>query len=58
MVQELENLRGFKGVSGTISYKPFQADDPSCRQGQKETFLVKCLPDGRSEALTGWFSVD
>jgi ABC-type branched-subunit amino acid transport system substrate-binding protein len=58
LVQELENLKGFKGVSGTISYKPFQAGDPSCRQGQKETFLVKCLPDGRSEALTGWFSVE
>lgn len=58
VVRELENLQGFKGISGTIGYKPFAAGDPSCRQGQKQTFLVKCRADGTSEALTGWFSIE
>jgi hypothetical protein len=58
LVTAMEGLEGFKGISGRISYKPFKADDPSTRQGQKQTFLVQCMPDGTSKKLTDWMDVD
>lgn len=58
LVTALEGLDGFKGISGRISYKPFKADDPSTRQGQKQTFLVQCQADGSSKKLTDWMDVD
>ena len=57
-VQEMEGLQDFKGISGKISYKPFVAGDMSCRQGQKQTFLVECLADGKAKRLTDWATIE
>ena len=58
LVQELEGLKNFKGISGDITYKPFAPNDPSCRQGQNQTFLVQCQADGSAKQLTGWASIE
>jgi hypothetical protein len=54
----MEGLQDFKGISGKISYKPFVAGDMSCRQGQKQTFLVECLADGKAKRLTDWATIE
>ncbi len=58
LVKELEGLKDFQGISGKISYKPFDPNDPSCRQGQNQTFLVKCLAGGKAERLTDWMTIE
>ena len=58
LVQELEGLRDFKGISGNISYYPFDPNDPGCRQGQKEVFLVQCLAGGKAKQLTDWATIE
>ena len=58
LVQELEGLQGFKGISGAITYKPFNASDPSTRQGQKQMFLVECLDGGKAKMLTDWMDIE
>lgn len=58
LVQELEGLKDFQGISGPITYKPYDPEDPSCRQGQDQVFLVKCLEKGKAEKLTDWIAVE
>lgn len=57
-VKEMEGLKNFQGISGKISYKPFDSNDPSCRQGQNQTFLVECLEGAKYKKLTGWMSIN
>lgn len=58
LVHELENLNGFKGISGTINYKPLDPKDPyGSRQGVKEVFLVQCMENGNSKRLTDWIQI-
>ena len=57
LVGELEGIKDFKGIGGTISYKPFDPNDPMSRQGMKETYLVQCLKDGKAKKLTEWFEL-
>jgi len=55
LVKELENMRGFQGISGEINYKALDSNDPyGCRQGVKETYLIECLDGGKSKKLTDW----
>jgi ABC-type branched-subunit amino acid transport system substrate-binding protein len=54
LVKELEGLKNFKGIGPSITYKPFDPNDPSCRQGGNETILVQCLADGKSKKLSDW----
>ncbi|MDJ0780777.1 MAG: ABC transporter substrate-binding protein [Desulfosarcinaceae bacterium] len=54
LVQELEGLQDFRGIGPTVSYKPFDINDPMSRQGTQETMLVQCLADGKAKNLTGW----
>jgi branched-chain amino acid transport system substrate-binding protein len=58
LVQTLEQMKDFKGISGGISFKPFDANDPSCRQGQNQVFLVECLAGGKAKQLTDWITVE
>ena len=58
VVAQLEAMKGFKGISGQISYAPFDPKSPACRQGQKQVFLVECLADGTAKRLTPWVTVD
>lgn len=57
IVKVLEDMKDFKGIGGRISYKPYDKNDPSCRQGQKEVFLVQCLPEGKYKRLTDWIEL-
>lgn len=57
LVQELEKMKDFKGISGRVSYKPFDADDPYSRQGINEVFLVECLEGGGFKRLTDWMEI-
>lgn len=57
-VKEMEGLRNFQGISGKISYKPFDPNDPSCRQGQNQTFLVECMEGAKYKKLTNWMSIN
>lgn len=57
LVQELEKIKDFKGISGRVSYKPFDADDPYSRQGINEVFLVECLEGGGFKRLTDWMEI-
>jgi branched-chain amino acid transport system substrate-binding protein len=56
-VQEMEGLRNFKGISGHITFKPFDAKDPMCRQGQNDVFLVQCTKGGGYKVLTDWIEM-
>lgn len=57
-VKEMEGIKNFKGIMGTINFKPFDPKDPSSRLGTNEVFLIKCLADGKYEKLTDWMTVD
>lgn len=57
VVSEMEKIKDFQGISGKISYKPFNANDPSCRQGQNQTYLIKCIEGGAAERLTDWMTI-
>jgi branched-chain amino acid transport system substrate-binding protein len=57
LVKEMEGIKNFKGIGGTINYAPLDLAEPYCRQGQKEIFLVKCLDGGKYEKLTGWWKI-
>jgi ABC-type branched-subunit amino acid transport system substrate-binding protein len=59
LVGQLENLKDFKGISGSVSYKAFDPGDPyGSRQGVKEVFLVECLEGGKAKKLTDWMEID
>ena len=57
-VKEMEGLRNFQGVSGKISYKPFDPNDPSSRQGQNQTYLIQCMEGAKAKKLTNWMSIN
>ena len=54
LVKKLETITNFQGIMGRVDYKPFQADNPLCRLGQKEGFLTQATEDGKSKVLTDW----
>jgi branched-chain amino acid transport system substrate-binding protein len=58
LVTQLEGLKGFRGIGPSVSFKPFDAGDPMCRQGTRETFLVQCLAEGKAKKLTPWFEME
>lgn len=59
LVKELEGLTDFRGISGTVSYGAFDANDPyGSRQGVKEVFLVQCMEEGKGKKLTDWMRID
>ncbi|MFO7913696.1 MAG: ABC transporter substrate-binding protein, partial [Desulfotignum sp.] len=57
-VAEMEKIKGFKGVGPEVNFKPFDPEDMYSRQGTRQTFLVKCLADGKAEKLTDWITLD
>ncbi len=58
VVAEMEKIKNFKGIMGNVSYAPFDPNDPLCRIGQQEVFLVRAEADGTSTILTDWFTTD
>ncbi len=57
-VKEMEGLKNFQGTSGKISYKPFDPNDPSSRQGQNQTFLIQCQEGAKAKKLTNWMTIN
>lgn len=53
-VSEFEQMTDFEGLSGKISYAPFDPDRPECRIGQNKAFLIQCLKGGEIKILTDW----
>lgn len=59
LVEKLETMRGFKGISGEVNYLPLDLNDPyGSRQGVKETFLVQCVEGGAYKKLTDWTYIE
>jgi len=58
LVAELEKIKNYKGVMGNVNYKPFDPNDPLCRIGQQEIFLVRAEADGTSTILTDWYTTE
>ncbi|MFZ5571208.1 MAG: ABC transporter substrate-binding protein [Thermodesulfobacteriota bacterium] len=58
LVKELEGLKDFRGIGGSITYKPFDAKDPSCREGMQEVFLIECLEGGEIKKLSDWMRIE
>ena len=58
LVKKLETITNFQGIMGRVDYKPFQADNPLCRLGQKEVFLTQATEDGKSKVLTDWIKTE
>lgn len=54
-VHEMEKIKNYKGVIGSIAYGPFDPDNPDCRIGMKKIYMSQCLPDGKKRILTDWF---
>ncbi|MBN2034128.1 MAG: ABC transporter substrate-binding protein [Deltaproteobacteria bacterium] len=57
-VKEMEGIRNFKGIFGTIDYAPYEPSDVYSRQGQKEVFLTQCMEDAKAKRLTDWMEPD
>lgn len=55
-IHELENLHDFQGVGPRISFKPFDPNDPDCRQGTRELYLVQCGENGLSVWISDWIT--
>jgi len=54
-VRALEQIKDFREtITGPITYKPYDPNDVTCRQGQTSYYLIKCLDEGKWEKLTGW----
>jgi branched-chain amino acid transport system substrate-binding protein len=58
LVAELEKIQNFNGIMGNVNYKPFDPNDPLCRIGQQEIFLVRAEADGTSTVLTDWYTTE
>ena len=58
LVYELENLKGFKGIGGEISYNIFNPNNGyGSRGGMKEVFMIQCLEGGKAKKLTEWTKI-
>jgi branched-chain amino acid transport system substrate-binding protein len=56
LIETMENMQNFNGIGFTVNYKPFNPNDPSCRQGMNSIYLDQCMKGGESKRLTGWIS--
>lgn len=56
-VRKMEGIRNFQGISGKINFSKFDPNNPMCRLGTNQVFLVKCLEGGKYEKLTGWMTI-
>lgn len=56
LIEEMENLRGFKGILAEVNYAPFDPNDPGTRQGLTSIKVIQCLKDAKTKELTGWIT--
>jgi hypothetical protein len=52
----MENIQNFDGIGLPISFKPFDPEDPTCRQGMNSTYLQQSMKGGEVKRLTGWIA--
>jgi hypothetical protein len=58
LVYELENLKGFRGIGGEISYSIFNPKNGyGSRGGMKEIRMIQCLEGGKAKKLSDWIKV-
>ncbi len=57
-IKELEGIKDFKGILGSVNYGPFTEKYPTCRQGTNEVFLVQSTEGGGSKILTDWMKIN
>jgi len=58
-VRQLEKLKNFhQNTIGTISYGPFDPEDPSCRSGLRKLYMTQCTDQGGTRVLTDWYDLD
>jgi len=58
LVYELENLKGFRGIGGEISYDVFNPNNGyGSRGGMKDVFMIECLEGGKAKKLTDWVKI-
>ncbi len=58
LVAEMEKIKNYQGIFGKISYKKFDVNDPTSRQGQHTVFLIQSVKGGKTKILTDWISAD
>ena len=58
LVAELEKIQNFNASMGTVSFKPFDPNDPLTRIGQQEVYLLRAEADGTSTVLTDWYQTE
>ncbi len=56
LIKTMENMKNFKGLGTPVSFKPFNPEDPSCRQGMNSIWLQQCMKGGESKRLSGWLT--
>jgi branched-chain amino acid transport system substrate-binding protein len=58
LVYELENLKGFRGIGGEISYDVFNPNNGyASREGMKEVYIVQCMEGGKAKRLSDWMKI-
>ena len=58
LVYELENLKGFRGIGGEVSYDIFNPQNGyECRGGMKEVYIVQCMADATAKRLSDWMKI-
>lgn len=57
-IKAMESLKNFQGVMGKISYMPYDPQNPLCRLGQQEVFVIQATDDGKTKILTDWIKTE
>jgi ABC-type branched-subunit amino acid transport system substrate-binding protein len=58
LVYELENLKGFKGIGGEVTYGIFNPNNGyESRGGMKEIRMIECLEGGKAKIILDWTKV-
>ena len=58
LVKELEGLKDFQGISGKISYKPFDANDVTSRLGLNSVYIIQALKNADYKVLSDWIIME
>lgn len=59
LVREMEKIQNYnKSVLSTISYGPFDPDNPDCRSGLTRLYMTQCADNGETRVLTDWYDLD
>ena len=58
LIYEMENIKGFRGIGGEISYDVFNPNNGyKSRGGMKDVFMIQCLEGGKAKKLSDWTKI-